>query len=176
MKGKYFILLAIIVPFVCIILDQISKAWTLEFFNANYGIAKDICSNPDFKGFRHDISQPFNYTLACNRGVSFGMLGGDSELKRWLLSGFAIAVSGFLVYMVRTAEDRLTALSFGLIIGGSLGNVIDRVRFGAVVDFFDFTGIKFPGIFNVADSFITMGVIGMLIAAFFIKDAPKPGA
>ncbi len=173
---KNIILFAVIVPIVCIVLDQISKAWVLEFFNSNYNIPKDVCTDAGFRGYVHEVSRPFDLTLACNRGVSFGMFGGESELKRWILSGFALAVSAFLVYMIATSKDRLTALSFGLIIGGSLGNVIDRVRFGAVVDFFDFTGIKFPGIFNVADSFITMGVIGMLLAAFFIKETPEtPG-
>lgn len=172
MTRNRFILFAVIVPIICIVLDQISKAWILEFFNSNYQIPKNICADPGFYGHVHEVSRPFDLTLACNRGVSFGMFGGENEAKRWLLSGFAVAVSAFLVWMIWTAKDRLTALSFGLIIGGSLGNVIDRVRFGAVVDFFDFTGIKFPGIFNVADSFITMGVIGMLLAAFFIKDEP----
>lgn len=176
MTRKNIILFAVIVPIICIVLDQISKAWVLEFFNSNYNVPKDICADASFRGFVHEVSKPFDLTLACNRGVSFGMMGGDSEIKRWLLSGFAVIVSAFLVYMIVTAKDRLTALSFGLIIGGSLGNVIDRVRYGAVVDFFDFTGIKFPGIFNVADSFITAGVIGMLLAAFFIKEDPDTRA
>ena len=170
MTNKQMVFYAGIIPLICIILDQISKYLILQFFAINYGAPMNVCADPTFGAIVHEVSRPMDITLACNRGVSFGMFGGVGEAKRWILSGFAITVSLCLVWVIKTSKDRLTAASFGLIIGGSIGNVIDRVRYGAVVDFFDFTGIRFPGIFNVADSFITIGVIGMLWASFVYKD------
>ncbi|MGE0830858.1 MAG: signal peptidase II, partial [Hyphomonadaceae bacterium] len=74
-------------------------------------------------------------------------------------------------WWLRGAERRLTAISLGLVIGGAIGNMIDRVRFGAVVDFFDFSGLFFPWVFNVADSGITVGAA--LLAVDFLLNPEK---
>lgn len=169
MTRKQTLFFAGLIPLICIGLDQLSKLMILQFFAENYGSPMDVCADENFGHIRHEVSRPMDITLSCNRGVSFGMFSSAGDAKRWILSGFAIIVSLFLVWVIKTSKDRLSALSFGLIIGGSIGNVIDRVRYGAVVDFFDFTGIHFPGIFNVADSFICIGVAGMIYASFFIK-------
>jgi signal peptidase II len=108
----------------------------------------------------------FNLVLVWNRGVSFGLFGAnDGELQRWLLVGVALAVAAVLtVWLARGVADRLQRWSFRLIIAGAVGNAIDRVLHGAVVDFLDFhyAGWHWPA-FNVADSAIVVGAL-LLVA------------
>ena len=78
-------------------------------------------------------------------------------------------MSGVLVYALTQSKDWLNRLSIGLIIGGAIGNGIDRALFGAVTDFIDFSDIGFRWVFNIADSAITVGVIGLIIASFVFK-------
>ena len=115
-----------------------------------------------------EVTPFFNLVLVWNRGVSFGMLGGLAEYGPWLLSGLALAIVAFLLTWLRRASDPLVAGALGLVIGGALGNVIDRVRFGAVVDFLDFhyAGYHWPA-FNVADSAICVGAGLLLLSGLF---------
>ena len=103
----------------------------------------------------------FDLRMVWNTGVSFGMLRADSGLGRWALVLLSFTISGVFVWWLRSAERRLTALALGLVVGGALGNVIDRIRFGAVADFLDFHGLWFPWVFNVADASITAGAIAL---------------
>lgn len=113
---------------------------------------------------------PFlNLVFVLNRGVSFGMFAEhDAAL---LLSVFAIVVCGVLVWLMRNTP-RATALAYGLVVGGALGNVIDRARFGAVVDFVDVHagGWHWPA-FNVADSAICIGVALLLVQGMLTPKA-----
>lgn len=106
----------------------------------------------------------FNLVVVWNRGVSFGMLDSGSALSPWLLSGLALVVAALLLVWLRRVDHPLTAAGLGLIIGGAIGNVIDRVRFGAVIDFLDFhaLGWHWPA-FNVADSAICVGAALLLV-------------
>lgn len=106
----------------------------------------------------------FNLVMVWNRGVSFGMFGSSGALAPWILSGLAIAVVVALLIWLRRAEHHLTGVALGLVIGGALGNVIDRILFGAVIDFLDFhvAGWHWPA-FNVADSAICVGA-ALLVA------------
>jgi signal peptidase II len=106
----------------------------------------------------------FNLVVVWNRGVSFGMFDSTGAYAPWLLSGLALAVVVALVFWLRRVDHALAAAALGLIIGGALGNVIDRVRFGAVVDFLDFhaLGHHWPA-FNVADSAIVVGAALLLV-------------
>jgi signal peptidase II len=106
----------------------------------------------------------FNLVLVWNRGVSFGMFDSESRLGPWVLSGLAFAVVALLLGWLRRVDDPLTATGLGLIIGGAIGNVIDRVRFGAVIDFLDFhaLGWHWPA-FNVADSAICVGALLLVV-------------
>jgi signal peptidase II len=106
----------------------------------------------------------FNLVLVWNRGVSFGMLDSESRVGPWVLSGLAFAVVALLLGWLRRVDDPLTATGLGLIIGGAIGNVIDRVRFGAVIDFLDFhaLGWHWPA-FNVADSAICVGALLLVV-------------
>jgi signal peptidase II len=106
----------------------------------------------------------FNLVVVWNRGVSFGMFDSASSLGPWILSGLALAVVVLLLGWLRRVDHPITAAGLGLIIGGAIGNVIDRVRFGAVIDFLDFhaLGWHWPA-FNVADSAICVGALLLLV-------------
>jgi signal peptidase II len=100
----------------------------------------------------------FNLVMVWNRGVSFGMLDTLGEAAPWLLSGLSVAVVIALLFWLRRSEHPIMAVGLGLVIGGALGNVIDRLRYGAVVDFLDFhlAGWHWPA-FNLADAGICVG-------------------
>jgi signal peptidase II len=115
---------------------------------------------------------PLHLTLVHNQGMSFGLLRG-SEWSRWLLSLFSAAVVVGLAVWARKAARPLMAAGLGLIIGGAFGNnLIDRIRFGYVVDFIDVSRLYFPWVFNVADSAITVGV-GLLLLDSFLTGESK---
>jgi signal peptidase II len=145
-----------------IVVDQLTKAWVL--------------SGLDLREMRQVPVWPpvFNFTWVENRGVSFGLFGDGSA--RWLLSGFSVIVAGILGWWALKADRRLLVSAIGLIMGGAIGNVIDRIRFGFVVDFLDFSGTGFfPWVFNVADSAITVGVILLILDSVLSERAAKVG-
>lgn len=115
-----------------------------------------------------EVTGFFNIVMVWNRGVSFGMFGEGGEAGRWILSGVALAISAFLLNWLRQVDHRVSALAIGMVIGGAIGNVVDRVRFGAVADFLDFHlfGYHWPA-FNIADSAIVIGVALLLIDSLF---------
>jgi signal peptidase II len=112
-----------------------------------------------------DIFAPFLvFQMAWNRGVNFG-LGAAADM-RWVLIGVALAISAaVLVWLWRTGGTKWTYISAGLLIGGALGNVVDRVLYGAVADFINMSccGINNPYAFNVADVAIFAGAIGLAL-------------
>ena len=153
-----------------LVLDQLTKAW--------------IISGLDLRELGHIQVLPplFNLTWVENRGVSFGLFGDGSA--RWMLSAFSIAVAGILGWWAVRADRRLLISAIGLIMGGALGNVIDRIRFGFVVDFLDVSGphfflgsmkINFPWIFNVADSAICIGVVLLILDSIRAEREAKVG-
>ena len=112
---------------------------------------------------RIELAPFLNLVVVWNPGVSFGMLGGVGASGPWLLIGLALLITaGFLVWLAWSTE-RLHAAALGLVIGGAVGNVIDRLRFGAVLDFVDLhlLGYHWPA-FNVADAAITAGAVLLL--------------
>ncbi|MEP9370128.1 signal peptidase II [Ancylobacter polymorphus] len=110
----------------------------------------------------------FNLVLGRNTGVSFGLFG---DAPPWMLIAFTLAiVTGLLVWMKR-ADDRLTAVSLGLIVGGALGNLVDRLQHGAVTDFLDFyLGAYHWPAFNLADVAIVSGVGLLLLESVWPRD------
>lgn len=147
---------------IVVVLDQLTKAWVL--------------SGLDLREVgRVNLLPPIlNFTWVENRGVSFGLFGDGSA--RWMLSLFSIIVSGILGWWALRADRRLLITAIGLVMGGALGNVIDRIRFGFVVDFIDFSGTGFfPWVFNVADSAITIGVILLILDSLLSERAAKVG-
>ncbi len=116
----------------------------------------------------------FNWVLAFNRGAAFSFLADAGGWQRWGFTVLALAVSAWIVVLLRRHGDETRlSLALAMILGGALGNVIDRIRFGAVVDFVQWhvAGYYWPA-FNVADAAITLGAI-LLIWDQFVT---KPGA
>jgi len=152
-----------LIPIV-LILDQWSKYLVLQepTFNALGCLDR---SEPCGK---IEISSIFDLTMVWNRGVSFGV--GQSEgIMRWVLVVMTLAIAiGFAIWLWR-AGRLWTGLALSLVVGGAIGNVIDRIRFGAVVDFFDFSGIYFIWVFNVADAAITVGAVLLFIDQFLMS-------
>lgn len=144
---------------VVIVLDQAIKAWIL----GDLGLAM---------GAPRPIWGPLRLTLVENPGVSFGLFQSDAAWTRWALAGFSLVVAVALALWARRAEKPFTGLALGLIIGGAIGNFIDRVRTGVVVDFVDVTALYFPWVFNLADSAITVGIVLLLAEGLF---QPRPG-
>ncbi|GAB5454295.1 MAG: signal peptidase II [Henriciella sp.] len=118
----------------------------------------------------------FDLTMVWNRGISFG-IGQSEGLMRWFLvlmtTGIAI---GFTIWLFQ-ATRRFTGIALALVIGGAFGNVIDRIRFGAVVDFLDFSGLLRPYffnyVFNVADAAISVGAVLLFADQFLMSREEK---
>ena len=111
----------------------------------------------------------FNLTLMFNTGAAFSFLAGAGGWQRWFFAGFAILMSAVLVaWLLRLAPgERLMAVALSLVLGGAVGNLIDRLDTGRVVDFLDvYVGDWHWPAFNVADSAITLGVILLLFSSF----------
>lgn len=134
-----------------LLLDRVVKLWLIAVMAGRFGAPWSLT------GF-------FDLVMVWNRGVSFGMLQADADLGRYALVGLSLAIAAGLAVWLGRTRDRLVAASLGLVIGGAIGNVIDRVVWGAVADFFLVHGFGyyFPA-FNVADSAITIGVAGLLL-------------
>jgi signal peptidase II len=149
MRRGLFIALAVI------LLDQISKIAVLDLMQPPRVI---------------EVLPVFNLVLAMNRGVSFSLLTSHAEYAPYLLSALSLAIVAALAVWMRDMDERLSRLAFGLIAGGAIGNVIDRLRFGAVVDFLDlhWGGWHWPA-FNVADSAISVGAVLLMFDALFSR-------
>ena len=134
--------------------DQITKSWALRLL--------------DWGRRSIGVWGPLRFTLVENNGVSFGLFHSDGMFGRIALSAFSIAVVIAMAVWVRRADRVLSGVAVGLIMGGALGNVIDRWRYGSVVDFVDVQRLYFPWVFNLADSAITVGIALFIIeTAFF---------
>lgn len=134
-----------------IVLDQLSKYWILSVVRL---AERDTM----------EVAWPLQFTRIWNEGVSFGLLQAQHDVVRWGLVVFSLGVAALLAAWARSQTRLLSALGLGMVIGGAIGNAIDRARFGAVVDFIDVQRLGFfPWIFNIADSGITIGVILLLV-------------
>ena len=117
----------------------------------------------------------FDLRWVENRGVSMGFLTATSDFTRWLLVLFTAAIAGGVVYWIWQEKRRDDALALSLVLGGALGNIVDRIRYGYVVDFADlhFGAWRPFLIFNVADAAITIGVLLLLFRALLTRDKKK---
>ena len=115
-----------------------------------------------------DVFAPFlNFRMAWNYGVNFGLFSGQSEVQRTALILIALGISAVVAFWaIRQGIGRLTPVAAGLLIGGALGNALDRMIYGAVVDFLNMSccGIENPFVFNLADVAIFLGAIGLMFA------------
>jgi len=149
------------IALIIFIADQASKIWMLNY----------LLPDGDLSVFRSiEITPFFNLVTVWNRGVSFGLFSNDLDYGPYLLIALSLAISiGFAIWAFRT-KDKIHHLCIALVIGGALGNVVDRVQFGAVFDFLDFHvfGFHWPA-FNIADSAICVGVFILMIYSFLFE-------
>lgn len=147
--------LGLAVAAVVIVLDQLTKWWVLNTIMQPFPRVVEV-------------TPFFNLVLTWNQGVSFGMFAHEAEYMPYVLSAVSVAITLFLLGWLRRADNRFVALCLGLVIGGALGNVIDRLLYGAVADFLDFHAFGFHfWAFNIADSGISVGVILLVIDGLF---------
>ena len=113
-----------------------------------------------------DVMPPFlTFRMAWNRGVNFGLFAHDAGVMRWVLIVVALVISGWvLVWLRKDAAGPRAQIAGGLLIGGAIGNVLDRLIYGAVADFLNMSccGIENPYAFNVADIAIFLGAVGLV--------------
>ena len=146
------------------VLDQASKLYLLFVY--------DLAANPT------KLGPFFDFVLTRNTGISYGLFSGGGDLGRWVLLGFKGAAVVLLWAWLSRAENRLTALALGVIVGGGVGNAIDRLAYGWVVDFvfFHVSGANWRFnwyVFNLADVAIVAGVIALLYESVVGERAAK---
>ena len=161
--GRYDIAMAVKSPFqiglliavAVLILDRVSKWWIM-----------DILELPKIQMVQ--ILPIFNLQWVENRGISFGMLSSDGDMGRWLLVVITLLLVFGLGIWLKYVQTRLLAVAIGLVIGGGIGNIYDRVNYGYVADFLQFyVGNWSFAVFNVADSCITIGAALLIWDSFF---------
>jgi signal peptidase II len=156
-------LLALSVGAGAALIDQLYKAWMIGVF--------------DSETVRKFTLTPFfDVVMVWNRGISYGLFKQDSDAGRWALVAFSLVAVVILAVWAGRLHSRLAAAGLGLIAGGALGNAIDRIRFGAVADFFSFHVGSFNWyVFNLADVAIVLGVMWLLLDSLLVghKSAEK---
>jgi signal peptidase II len=148
---------------VLVVLDQLVKWLVLGYFAA--------------RGPVEPVTGFFNLVLACNKGAAFSFLADPPGWQMPLFSTFAVVASVVVgVLIVKNPGKRLFCAGLALVLGGALGNLIDRLRIGCVVDFLDFHayGWHWPA-FNVADSAITIGAVLLILDSFVSKESVGDG-
>ena len=142
--------------FVFLLLDQLSK-WFVVFY-------LDLQQ----KLFLNLNNQFINFYMAWNKGINFGLFEGDSVVQAYGLTAISIVISIVFLVWLRNASSFFIHILAALVIGGALGNAIDRLLYGAVADFINITccGFRNPYSFNLADVFIFIGLIGLLVFKF----------
>ncbi len=147
--------LGLSVAAVVVLIDQAHKAWMLYVYEIG---ARGVVTIAPF----------FDLVLVWNQGISYGLLPQEGMLGRLGLILFALGASLALTVWLGSLTSKLAAVSIGLIIGGAIGNAIDRVIYGAVADFFSFHAFGLEWyIFNIADTAIVAGVVGLLYDSLF---------
>jgi signal peptidase II len=156
--------LGFLVAALALIADQASKNWLL------YGLQfRDL--GP---AARISVLPFMDLVMVWNRGVSYGLFQAGGTFGTIVLTLFSLAAVAALSFWLTRAERPFLAAGLGLVIGGAIGNVIDRVLYGAVADFFHFYGFGHDWyVFNIADAAITVGVVALLADAFIRPEADK---
>lgn len=147
--------LAIALVVAVVVLDQLSKVLLVDLMQAQGGAHIELLPF-------------FDLVMVWNSGVSFGLFSGNPEDTRWILAGVNIVLALVLAVWLARTEGRRTRLGLALVIGGAIGNAIDRFVYGRVADFFDFhVGAWHWPAFNIADTAITVGVVLLLFDSLF---------
>jgi signal peptidase II len=146
---------------VTLVLDQVTKFWVY------YGL--DIAVNQPI-----DVTSFFDLVLVWNRGISYGLFQQSSEFGRWALTLFKLGAAIALSIWAWRVQEKWLSFGLGLIAGGALGNAMDRIHFGAVLDFAHFFWGNFSWyVFNIADAAIVVGVVVLMYDSF--KPRPVEG-
>lgn len=153
--------MAVVVALVVLIVDQFVKYWV----TGPMGI--------DYPGAELNLLPVFTLRFVQNFGVSLGLLQAGSEFARWALVAMTAIIATGVAIWIRRETQKPELIGLGLVLGGALGNIIDRVRFGYVVDYADFHVFGYSPflVFNIADAAISIGVVILLVRALF---TPKP--
>jgi signal peptidase II len=143
--------------------DQASKYWVLEVIHL-----------PELGGI--DVLPFFRLTFVGNAGVSMGLFQAQSDLARWVLTFLTAGIALAVAFWLRREKNAIDIAGLGLVLGGAIGNIIDRVRFGYVVDFLHVFWQQYSfWVFNLADAAITLGVLLLLGRAIMARPSePKP--
>lgn len=157
MRFRRPLAIGLVIAAVVVGLDQLTKWWIVEI----------VMTPPRVI----EVTSFFNLVMGWNRGISFGLFNNDSPLNSWLLPLVIFLIVCFLTVWLLRARDGLVCMALGLIIGGALGNFIDRLRYGAVADFLDVHayGYHWPA-FNVADAAITVGALVLVWDSLFARE------
>ena len=116
------------------------------------------------------VNEYLDFILVFNTGISYGLFSGGGDFQKWILISLSILIIIFLLSLIRNESTILSKLSISFIIGGALGNVLDRFTYGAVVDFISLHARGFSWyIFNIADMFIVLGVILFILSQFILS-------
>ena len=142
--------------FIFLTLDQLSKWFVVFYLELKHKLYLNL------------NNQFINFYMAWNKGINFGLFEGDSVLQAYILTTVAVVISIVFFIWLKNSTSLFIQLLASLVIGGALGNAIDRLMYGAVADFINITccGLRNPYSFNLADIFIFMGLIGILIFRF----------
>ncbi len=139
---------------VVFVLDQATKILVVHLLDLKSRGAIDV------------LSPFFNLRMAWNRGINFGLFSNDADIMRWVLITLAVVICAWVIWwMQKERPGRWAMIAAGVLLGGALGNVIDRILYGAVADFINMSccGIENPFAFNVADAAIFVGAIGLIL-------------
>jgi signal peptidase II len=148
--------IALIAVVVVLGLDQLSKQWALTAL-------RQIGTTVVLPG-------PVDLTLMFNRSNAFGLVPVSGELTRWGLAALNLTIAAILArVVVRRSMSRASTAGLAFIIAGAIGNALDRIRFGAVIDFFNASKLGFVWVFNVADASIDVGMTLLLLAALLTR-------
>jgi signal peptidase II len=120
----------------------------------------------------------FNFTYTQNNGISLGLLNAETEIGRWMLVALTSAIAIGVAYWIGREKHRIDQVALGMVLGGALGNILDRVRHGYVVDFADlhFGSIRPFLVFNVGDAAISIAVVILLLRAFLTRKDQTKGS
>ena len=143
------------------LIDQGSKYWVVHGLELSRLRTIDV------------FSPLLNFRYGENRGINFGLFDQESEFSRWVLIVLAVIIIGAVLMWIKRADTGLCGyIGAGLLIGGAVGNIVDRLLYGYVLDFLNMSccGLNNPFVFNIADVFIFAGAVGLV---FFVKEAEK---
>ena len=142
-------------------------------------VSKAVITGPlNLRAAQHiDLLPFFDFTWVENYGISLGFAQAETDTQRWLLVALTAAIATAVGWWISREEKRGDQLALAMVLGGALGNIVDRVRFGYVVDFLDlhFGEWRPFYVFNVGDAAISIGVIILLLRAFLVRDKAPEG-